>query len=659
MSGIKDQENIEEMRKRLYDRTFTPDPSRSEGHSLTKTTVDVSRGWGEPRLVERPQPVVDIAEKAAVVVEEVLEKQKVEEEEESTVPKKRPYRIIIMLASVILFVVAAAVSSVYLFFGANQISGRNISLDVSAPFTIAAGEVYAMEVSIANQNSVPIESATLIVNYPSGTKTADENAKDIFEARIPVVKVDPGEAIKVPVTALLFGEENEEKEVKTSIEYRVTGSNGTFFKEAEPIKVKINSSPLVIRVTSVEKVSSGQEMEITLHVRSNAPAVQRNVLVSANYPNSFSFVSSEPEPAYNENEWLIAEILPEETKVIKLKGKVSGVSDEQAELQFEAGTPRSDNQFIMGSVLTKTKTSYVIERPFIDVVASINRDKDGEAVIEAGKVADVIVVVVNTLDETIYDMRIEVTPKGNLIRDSLLDVPAGFYDSNTKTISFEVSGMPSLAEVRPGEKREVHFSVNPDEGQSTGSFDISTNVYARRVNEASAEEELVGTTVAEAKYDSAVANRSQVSHSGGDFLDDGPIPPEAGVVTTYTLTFEVESGVNDLTNAVLTTTIPQYVNWLDVYKGDGAIEYNPVAKQLRWNIGAMEAGTKQQLEVQVGLLPSVTQVGKTPTIVGAQEFRATDRFTNSTLKSTAPALTSEISVEAGFSKGNGTVVAGN
>ncbi len=656
MSGIKDQENIEEIRKRLYDRSFTPDPSRSEGHQLTKTTVDVSRGWGEPRLVERPAPAPDIAEKAATVVEEVLAKPVVEEVAAET-PKKRSYRLIIMLASVLLFVVAAAVSSVYLFFGANQISGRNISLDISAPFTIAAGETYAMEVSIANQNSVPIESATLIVNYPSGTKTADENAKDIFEARIPVAKVEPGEAIKVPVTALLFGEENEEKEIKTSIEYRVNGSNGTFFKEAEPIKVKINSSPLVIRVTSVDKVSSGQEMEITLNVRSNAPAVQRNVLVSANYPNSFTFVSSDPEPAYNENEWLIAEIAPEETKTIKLKGKVEGVADEQAEIQFQAGTPLSSNQFMMGSVLTKTKTSYVIERPFIDVVVGINRDKDGEAVVESGKAAEVIVVVTNTLKETIYDMRIEVAPKGNLIRDSLLDVPEGFYDSNTKTISFEVSGMPSLAEVRPGESREVHFIVNPDEKQSTASFDISTNVYARRVNEDSAAEELVGSAVAKAKYDAAIANRGQVTHSGGGFLDDGPVPPQSGVVTTYTITFEVESGSNDLTNAVLTTTIPQYVNWLDVYKGEGAVEYNPVAKQLRWNIGAMGANTKKQLEVQVGLLPSVTQVGKTPSIVGTQEFRATDRFTNSTLKSTAPSLTSEISVEAGFPKGNGQVVA--
>jgi hypothetical protein len=656
MSGIKDQDNIEEIRKRLYDRTFTPDPSRSDGHKLTKTVVDVSRGWGEPRIVEKPKPVTDISEASALVVEQVLETQKTEE---VSAPKKRSYRLIIMLVSVLFFVIAAAVSSIYLFFGANQISGRNISLDVNAPFSIAAGETYPIEVSISNQNSVPIESATLIVNYPSGTKTADEAAKDIFEARIPVEKVDPGQAVKVPVTALLFGEENEEKEIKISIEYRVNGSNGTFFKEADPITVKINSSPIVIRVNTVDKVSSGQEMEITLFVRSNAPAVQRNVLVSANYPNSFSFVSSDPEPSYNENEWLIAEISPEETKTIKLKGKVGGVADEQAEIQFQAGTPRSDNQFIMGSVLTKTKTSYVIERPFIDVEVGINRDKDGEAVIEAGKVADVVVVVTNTLDETIYDMRIDVLPKGNLIRDSLLEVPDGFYDSNTKTITFEVSGMPSLAEVRPGEKREVHFSVNPDSNQNTASFDVSTNVFARRVNEPSAEEELVGTAVAVAKYEGQIQNRGQVSHSGGGFLDDGPVPPEAGVVTTYTLTFEVESGSNDLTNAVLTTTIPQYVNWLDAYKGEGTVEYNPVAKQIRWNIGSMSAGSKEQLEIQVGLLPSVTQVGKTPSIVGAQEFRATDRFTNSTLKSTAPALTNELSAEAGFSKGNGIVLEGD
>ena len=90
------------------------------------------------------------------------------------------------------------------------------------------------------------------------------------------------------------------KEIKAAIEYRVSGSNSTFFKETEPVIVRINSSPLVIRAATLSKVSSGQEIEVEVTVQSNASTIQRNLLVSISYPGSFSFVSAEPAPAYRQ-----------------------------------------------------------------------------------------------------------------------------------------------------------------------------------------------------------------------------------------------------------------------------------------------------------------------------------------------------------------------
>lgn len=650
MSGIKDQQNIENLRKRLYERDFTSGEQAARP-KLTETNFDVSRGWNTPRSTAVITPAAATVEPTAVSpVAEVVAPVSV-----GVTKKKRPYRLYIILASIVFFIVVAAISSAYLFFGTNQISAKNISLNLNAPFTIAAGEKLDMQVSVANQNSVAVEAATLIINYPTGTKTADAETRDLFESRIPIDIIDPGEALNIPINVVLFGEENEEKEIKVSVEYRVTGSNGTFYKEIDPVKIKINSSPLVIRVDAIEKVSSGQEIEVKITVQSNAQTVQKNILIAASYPNSFSFLQSDPEPTYGQNQWLLTEIPPNSAQVITLRGRVTGVAEEQAELQFSAGTPRSDNQFMMGSVLTKTKTGYVIEHPFIDVKVAINRDADGEAVLDVNTEAEVVVTVTNTLPETIYDMRVEVLPKGNLIRDSLLSVPTGFYDTNTKTIRYEVSGMSDLAEVLPGETRTFTFTVKPDTNQSTASFDISTKVFAKRVSEESTAEVMVGTTVASAKYASKITTQSQVGYSSGTFSDEGPVPPVADQVTTYTLTFEVEAGANDVAGGVLITTFPQYVNWLDIYKGEGTVEFNPVAKQLRWNVGALTAKTTKQLEVQVSLLPSVTQVGKTPSIVGRQEFRATDRFTNSSLTASAEPLTTELSSEAGFSKDNGKV----
>lgn len=648
MSGIRDQRNIEALRKRLYERTIAPE--QSERHSLSEIPVDVSRGWnGVKPLPTIPSPVSANVTSAAIVSEEEIET------DEVLPKKKRPYRMIIVLASIGFFIVAALVSSTYLFFGNNQISGKNISLSINAPFSVTAGEKLPLQVSVSNQNTIQIESATLILNYPAGTKSDDEQARDIYENRIPIDVLAAGEAINIPVSVVLYGEENEEKEIKAAIEYRVEGSNGTFFKDAESVKVKINSSPLVMRVNSIEKVSSGQEVEIKLTIQSNASVSQKNILVSAAYPNSFSFLKSDPEPSYGKNEWLIDEIKPESSKVITLRGRVSGLADEMSELQFSAGAPKSDNQFIMGSVLTKAKTSYTIEKPFISVVVNINNDTDNSVVIDSEKEAYVNVIVTNTLKEAIYDMRVEIAPKGNLIRDNLLSISGGLYDSNSKTINYEVSGMSSLAKVLPGETREFSFVVRPDAKQSTGSFNISTNVFARRVSEGNAVEELVGTALAEAKFSSNISLGAQVGYNDGIFSDSGPVPPVAGKATTYTVTFVAEANANDVSNTVLTATLPQYIEWLNKYDGEGVVEYNPTSKQLRWSIGNLDAKTKKQLQIQVSLLPSVTQVGRTIDIINMQELRATDRFTGAELQTQHNSLISELSEEAGFPRRNGEV----
>lgn len=657
MSGIKDQQNMNDLRKRLYDRGNS-DGLPASRHKLTQVHTDVSRGWAgvsftpdTPVAPPVPEPAVSLPlATAPAEVEDLME-------EMITEKKTHSYRKFILLGSIGLFVLIALVSSVYLFFGANQISAKNVSITVGAPFSLAAGEVLPLQIGISNQNSVPIESATLIINYPAGTKTNQDQPKDLYESRIQVDTIAPGEAVNIPATAILFGEENEEKEIKAVVEYRVAGSNGTFFKEAEPIIIKINSSPLVIRVNSIEKVSSGQEFEIKMTIQSNTATLQKNILVSASYPNTFSFIKSDPEPSYGQNSWLISEIKAESSQVITLRGKVNGLADEVSEIQLSAGTPKSDNQFVMGSVMTKTKTSYTIERPFIDVSVIVNQDEDGKVDLNSGEEANVTVRVKNTLNDTIYDMRVEVSPKGNLIRDDQMQIQTGVYDSSSKTIRWEVSGMSSLGEVRPGETREFKFSVKPDVNQNTASFDISTNVFARRVGESRAAEEVIGTALAEVKYSSEISVNSQVGHSDGIYTDTGPVPPVAGEATTYTLTFEVKAGSNDATNMVMTTSLPQNVTWLDKYKGDGQIEYNPVAKQLKWNVGNIDSRTAKQLQVQVSLLPSVTEVGRTLTIVGNQELKATDRFTRASLQAQHAALLNELSAEAGFAKDNGVVQA--
>ena len=80
---------------------------------------------------------------------------------------------------------------------------------------------------------------------------------------------------------------------------------------------------------------------------------------------------------------------------------------------------------------------------------------------------DVTVVVNNTLDVSVYDMRVELIPIGNMVRDNNVSVSNGYFDASSRKISWEISSMSSLEQVKSGESRDFKFRVDPDSNQAT------------------------------------------------------------------------------------------------------------------------------------------------------------------------------------------------
>ncbi len=637
MSGIKDQAELDEMRKRLYERGGQP-RAATRVNLTTEEPTTVARDWQAPVVpVKAPVP----PPREAVV---------------PAVPKrKKTYRTIILLATVAIFVLVLGVTGLYMFLGNNQISNENIYVSISGPITVGGGETLPLEIKIENKNTVSIEGAVLIVNLPPGTKSTEENPRDMLEERVSIGAVGAGEVITVPLNAVVFGEENQERQVKSTIEYRLRGSNGTFYKESEPFNFKINSSPVVIQINTLKKVSAGQEIEVELLVRSNSSAPLKDILVQADYPNNFDFSRSEPNPMYRESAWLLDEIKPEETKTIKIRGVIIGQQAEEFQIKFSAGTPKPENQFEIGSILTIANADFVIEQPFINVGLSVNGTESEIVTARTGAMTNVNIAVRNTLTDTLYDLAVEVKVAGNVLVRDRVNVPNGYYDSVKDVIRFDPSGNSDLAQVSPGETKTFSFTLNPGSETNTPSFTLNANAYARRVSESAATEQLVGTAKTEVKFTSAVRINRELGRGTGTFAETGPFPPVADLATTYTVTLIAGAGGNDVTGATVATALPQYVSWQNQSSGDGTVSFNPVSKEIVWSIGDIDAGKEKQMKFQVSLLPSQTQIGSAPAILAASRFRATDRFTGDVVRADSAPLSTELSTEAGFEKGNGII----
>ena len=684
---MKDQDRIEELRRRLYERGGDIE-KRDKEYQIEKEPVEkpAPERWQtppQPKPQPKPatRPVVDIAvpKKPAAAEtqspEEVntqpdLEPDTIEETNDTSVvsdltsdimsprKSKKSYRWKIIGAGLIFFLVTVAVSSFMLMSGGNTISGENITLDLSGPFTIGGGETIPLQIAVTNANSVPIQSATLIIEYPLGTQSASEEGGELFIERLSLDTIASGETLNVPLRAVVFGEENAEKSISAAIEYRVAGSNATFFKEAEPLRFKISSSPVVMQIESNTKISSGQETDITVTVRSNSQTALSDVLIKAEYPTGFDFLESNPEPIAGSNTWLIETLEPEGEVTIDISAIIVGRGTDELATHFSAGVANEQDPFTLSSIFTTDTINYEIEQPFLDVNFMVGRSSNGTEVVEPGQPVTMAVEFTNTLDDTLYDATITVVLEGNAVVDRDVEVPNGFYNSSNNTITWDPSEAPRLEQILPGTNERFTFTLELSEDTDrTPQIDMKVDVRARRVSEARVPEELIGTAQGTIKVASEPQLISTARYSIGDLEGSGPIPPVAEEETTYAVSLLLKNSTNRLTDLELTTSLPSYVTWENEYEGDGDISYNPTTRVITWQVSSVDADMTALTSFQVSILPSVTQIDTTPTLIGEQRLRASDQFTGSTVRVTRPAVTTELSTEAGDDSNNGRVQA--
>jgi hypothetical protein len=92
--------------------------------------------------------------------------------EEVIMDKSRKPVVKTILTASIAFFIISAIFSTFFFFKGIKISANNVIIRVEGPALVAGGEELTLQISIQNNNPVPIETADLIVEYPDGTRSA-------------------------------------------------------------------------------------------------------------------------------------------------------------------------------------------------------------------------------------------------------------------------------------------------------------------------------------------------------------------------------------------------------------------------------------------------------------------------------------------------------
>lgn len=627
--------------KRKLDSRVVQESLPVEPSLVKEEDFDVKHDWGTPNVV----PAASFFP-----------------EKHASLPKK------ILAASIGFFLVATGVFAALIFGGHNNISSDNIAIEISGPVAVDGGKELVLDVTVTNKNSIDLQLADLRVVFPDGTRSPDDLGEELKRLTDPIGDLSAGASSKKQVRAVLFGQQNEKKNIVLEVEYRVAGSNAIFTKE-KTVEVVVTSSPVNLSVSSLKEVNSKQDIEFVVDLVSNSPQILKNVIVRGDYGFGFTYSGADPKPFLGQNVWRVGDLQPGEKRTIRVRGKLEGQDGEDRTFHFSAGVQGASDPKVMQPEFLSVSQTVAIRKPFVSLDMTLDGSAAGQYAVSAGRPVRGEIAWANNLPTKIRNVKITVKLGGAVLDKASVKAVDGFYNSIDNTIVWDQKTSNAFVEMSPGDAGRLSFtfaSVAQEVGQldrfKNAEIVVEASVQGSRTDGADVSEVLATPVAKKIRFASDLAALARSARSLGAFTNTGPIPPRAEQASTYTIIWSLTNTTNTIDSVQAVATLPSYVTWIgNVNPPAENVSYDAATGVVTWNVGEVKAGVgfsaaPRQLQFQVSILPSVSQIGTSPILVGDLMIQGVDRYTGTPLQVSRAAVTTRIASDPTYINGQDVVV---
>ena len=559
---------------------------------------------------------------------------------------------IFLWSAVVLFSFSVAVIIYFWTSGGNIISSSNINIEVRAPVQVRGGEVITFDIFIENKNNMPIELADLVVEFPEGSFS--EDGRRLLYERQPVGYISPWGAARKTISAVLFGEENEEKEIKVILEYRLEESNAIFAKE-ELYTIRIARPPVGVFVNIPAQIDTHEEIDVDVEIVSNSETIMRDLVLMLAYPTGFQFLNSSPIPVRDESVWEIGDIDPDQQRKISVRGIMIGQGEEERAFRAQVGVINKDGDFVPYSSASKT---LVVKKPALDLALILGGDKK---IMFSNDTLPVRILWRNNLSEVVRDVRLEVKLRGKALDERTMLIDKGSYRTSDKTIVWTPSDIRGLREISPGETGEARFVFSllnplPVSGIDDKDFVITIDgeIAGIITTPDDPKYRVVNVVNEEIKVGSRLQIATRALYYVGPFENTGPIPPKVGEETTYTIGWSIGNITNDFSDVKVKTSIPSYMRWMgNSTPSEEKISFDENSGEVIWDVGDVTAGTgvlwpAREVYFQISLVPGLVHVSKYVELISDTVISGQDNFVNEVVSDAKSFLSTSLFGDPGF-----------
>ncbi|MCR4322696.1 MAG: hypothetical protein NUV61_01245 [Candidatus Azambacteria bacterium] len=551
--------------------------------------------------------------------------------------------------AVLVFVALSIGAGYYLFTREQPFDSASVRGGIEGPARVSSGDEISYTVTYRNNTNIPLRGAKIVFTWPEGAVVSDEDGSTSQEVQEDIGMIVPGQEKSVTFKGRIYGVTDEQKMI--TVVFRYTPENvAAEIEDKKTLVTTIVTTPIALIMQAPEQAVSGKEIEIAVEYQNQSDAPFSNMELRVVYPGEFTFVSADPAPTSGNTVWTLGAIDGRESGRIKIKGSFSGAQGEVKSIYLELGVIGDDGIFVQYARADSTIT-IASSALFVFLTANDSRDYT----VNPGAPIQFKVHYKNTTNVQIPNVTILASVDNTNIDIQKLAVQWGVFDGRANAIVWNPVSVPELAVLDPKEEGVVSFSVPVKPGFLPKSFsDKNLTVVARTRITAVAQPESLRGLPLESEDTVSVKINTQFSFNekayfqDGLLLNSGPLPPTVGQRTTFGISWQLSSTINDVDGIEVTAVIPSNVEWTGkIYPQDANISFDPNNGIIRWKPGKVFAGTGTlislaKVDFQLAFTPAEVHIGQVINLISGATLKAVDTFTGTEMERQVSAVTTSL-----------------
>ncbi|MCX6765527.1 MAG: hypothetical protein NT136_01020 [Candidatus Moranbacteria bacterium] len=520
------------------------------------------------------------------------------------------------------------------------------TIGLEGPTVIDSTQPAQYIIRYKNGNRVDLKDAVIRLNYQENFQPEEAaNLKTInaSNSQIYIGTIKAHFEGTIELKGKFYAPQDYIVYLRATLSYTPSNFNSTFEAQNQ-LGVSVQTSPIFLEIAAPLEAASGNRVEYVIDYKNLGTRNFSDVRIKAEYPEGFLFSSAEPQLSEGNNFWYIGKLDPQQGGKIKIQGTLQGARSEEKKINVFAGSLSSSGQFLIYT--QSDKTTKIIVSP-LSITQSVNNQRSPS--VNVGEELYYVLKYQNEGEIGLRDVIITLEIKSLALNFSKLKLGNGFYDRTHQTITWKAPDFPQLTNLGPGEGGEIRFSVPvtsqiPVDNENDKNFTVTSTakIDSPDIPTPLGSNKIIDSDTLEFKLNSKVILETLGYYADPNIPNSGPVPPQVGKETTYTIHWKITNVNNDIADTRVVSSLSTGVKWTGkIYPESENIAFNERTNQIIWEVGKLKNGIgilnpKREISFQVSIIPQINQAGQEALLLTPSILTAKDLFTGEELRAETP-----------------------